>query len=371
MKKTRILQLFYEPHSSGISRHVACLAKGLDRAGYDVRVLCSTSDERIRVTFESLLGKGRVNIVPPGRFFSFKGAYEARRIISDEQIELVHVHNLQSMLWGYAAGLASKSTRIVFTPHVIDLPVRCLEKGLRFALRLVKPFTFRIIALSPHQEERLVRNRAAAAPNIRVIPNRLDLAEIAAKISRDPQKVRRNLNIPPDVVVVCQIGRLVRQKNPLALVRIAEQVCGRHPHVVFLLVGEGPLRKTVQDALKARCLEHAVRLLGFRSDALDIANASDIVTLTSLWEGQPYTIIEAIALRKPVVCTDFPGIRELIIHGQTGLVAKTEDDFATALTALAENPSMRQAMGEKALQTHGDLFDLERMILEVEEAYGL
>lgn len=347
------------------------MAKGLDRAGYDVRVLCSTSDERIRVTFESLLGKDRVNIVPPGRFFSFKGTYEARRIISDEQIELMHIHNLQSMLWGYAAAMASKSTRIVFTPHVIDLPVRWLEKGLYFSLRLVKPFTFRIIALSLHQKEQLVRNRVAAAPNIQVIPNRLDLPEIAGGISSDPQEVRRKLGIPADAVVVCQIGRLAPQKNPLALVRIAEKVCGEFPHVVFLLVGEGPLRDTVQDALRARGLEHAVRLLGFRSDALDIANASDIVTLTSLWEGLPYTIIEAVALRKPVVCTDFSGIRELIIHGQTGVVARTEDDFATALTALAENRPMRQVMGEKALQTHGDLFDLERMILEVEEAYGL
>lgn len=349
---------------------MACLAKGLDLAGYDVRVVCSTSDERIRVTFEGLLGEDRVHIVAPGRFFSFKGACEARRIMSDEQIELLHIHNLQSMLWGYAAGMASKSARIVFTPHVINLPGRFLKRAIYLALRLVKPSTFRIIALSSHQKEQLVRNRAAAAENVRVIPNRLDLAEIAVGIRRDPQEVRRSLNIPADAVVVCQIGRLVRQKNPMALVRIAEAVCGRLPHVVFLLVGEGPLRKTLQDVLKARGLERMVRLLGFRSDALDIANASDIVTLTSLWEGLPYTIIEAIALRKPVVCTDFSGIRELIIHGETGLIAGTEHDFATALTALAENRPMRHAMGQKALQTHGNLFDVQGMIREVEKAYG-
>ncbi len=93
--------------------------------------------------------------------------------------------------------------------------------------------------------------------------------------------------------------------------------------MVFLLVGEGPLAETIQDSLKARGLERTVRLLGFRSDALDIANASDIVTLTSRWEGLPYTIIEAIALRKPVVSTHFSSIRDLITDGQTGFVAKT------------------------------------------------
>ena len=299
MKKMRILQIFYEPHFSGITRHVLCLAKGLNRQRYDIRVLCSTRDDKIRKAFENLLSKDNVTIVSPGKFFSFRGAYEARKIISNESIDLIHIHNLQSVLWGYAAAIGSKTTRIVFTPHVINLPFQSLERVLYMVLRLLRPFTFRMIALSPHQKHQLVNNGAASVENIRIIPNRLDLVEIGTKITCDPQDIRRSLNIPPDSVIVCQIGRLVHQKNPLALVRIAEKVCRRNRNVVFLLVGEGPLSRNVQDQLRVRGLESAVRLLGFRSDALDIASSADIVTLTSLWEGLPYTLLEAVSLHKP------------------------------------------------------------------------
>ncbi len=103
---------------------------------------------------------------------------------------MIHIHNLQSMLWGYAAAMASKSERIVFTPHVINLPVPLLEKALYLALRLVKPFTSRIIALSHHQQEQLARNRAARRKTFESSRTGVDLAELAAGISSDPQEVR-------------------------------------------------------------------------------------------------------------------------------------------------------------------------------------
>jgi len=308
-------------------------------------------------------------VAPPNKFFSVRGAVEATKILKSERVDLVHIHNLQSMLWGYAPTILFPRRRIVFTPQVVNLPSGAAEWMLHKMWRFLTPFTFRYIAISESQKEIMVNSGIASREKFSVIQNRLDAEEIHHNIKSDRETVRKKLGISADTVVVCQIGRLVQQKNPLALVHVAEMTRDQAPEALFLLVGAGPLRASLEEVIKSQRLADRVRVMGFRSDAIEILNASDILTLTSRWEGFPYCLLEGIFLKKPIVATDIPGNRDLVRQGETGFLAKNEDEFCERLLELAVSKSLRTSMGNRGHEKNQRLFNLEEMMRDLQAVY--
>ena len=306
-KTRRILELFYEPQLSGISRHVMDLLEGIDRDRYQFWILCSTADDRIGTTFKEIVGRDRVKIVPPGRYFSFRGFLEAFRLIRRHEIDTVHIHNLQSALWGYGAEVLSRCERIIFTPQVSRIGIPHTEWLFRQCWKLLTPFTYRYIAVSKPQRENIIGWGIAEPSRVALIRNRIDQNKMFHGIKADRDAVREANGLPEDAVVICQVGRLDRQKNPFFLLRVAELTVSEAPNTLFLLVGEGRLRESLESAINARELTERVRLLGFRRDVPELLMAADILTLTSRWEGLPYVMMEAYLMRKPIVCTSQRG----------------------------------------------------------------
>lgn len=125
------------------------------------------------------------------------------------------------------------------------------------------------------------------------------------------------------------------------------------------------LRKRIQ----AHGLGLTVKMLGFRDDVLDLIHASDVITCTSQWEGLPYSLLEAIMLKKPIVARKFLGVGDLVHDGITGHVVSTEEEFAGRLAALASSLSLREEMGKAAYELNRGLFDTGHMIEEIEMVY--
>ena len=368
MSKLNILQLYYEPHFSGITRHIGYIAKHVDREKYDIRVLCSTGDDRIESFLKSLLGDNRVKTVAPARIFSAAGAFAGFRLIKENQIDILHIHNIQSAVWGCLAGILAHVSHIVFTPHVVNLPSRIAERCFYLLWRILKPFEM-VLALTTSQAELLTRWKIAGTNRLTTIPNCIEEPEILGRIKLDRDATRKKMDIDQTAVLVCQIGRLVFQKDPEALIRIAALTRQKSHEMVFLLVGEGHLAPRLKETIQRLGLEHVVRLTGFRSEALEILNASDIAVLTSRWEGLPYTLLEAICLKKPIVATDIAGNRDLVSHGETGFLTRTESDFCERLLELANSKPLREYMGNRGYERNRDLFAVDHMVREIEAVY--
>ena len=365
-----ILQLFYEPRFSGISKHLIYLLRAMDREKHDIWVLCSTADGKILRAFLEVMPENRLKIVPPGRLFSFRGTLEAVRLIRSRKIDTVHIHNLPSAGWGYTAALLGGCRRIVFTPHVGDIGIPPLEKVFRLCWKALRPFTHMYIAVSKSQRDRLLRWGVARPGQVTFIPNHIDAAELDCHSLPDREEIRRNLGLTPDAVVVCQIGRLDRQKNPEFLVKVAELTRERAPEMIFLLVGEGILRDEIERAIQARGLEGRVRLLGFRNDAIALLNASDILTLTSRWEGFPYVLVEATCMSMPMVTTITDGSSDIVEDGRTGYLVTSEEECADRLVRLARSSELRTTMGRAGYERNRALFDLRGMARDVEAVYA-
>ena len=111
--------------------------------------------------------------------------------------------------------------------------------------------------------------------------------------------------------------------------------------------------------------------MGYRHDGPELLNASDIVTLTSRWEGLPYALLEAMCLKKPVVVTDIPGNRDLVANGESGYLAKRPEEFSEKLVKLARLKELRDQMGNDGYRRNRDLFNpshLARLMREIYEA---
>jgi glycosyltransferase involved in cell wall biosynthesis len=138
-----------------------------------------------------------------------------------------------------------------------------------------------------------------------------------------------------------------------------------------LLVGDGPLKEQVIQAIKEFDIGHRVILTGLRRDVPDLLSAMDVFLLTSLWEGLPRVVPQAMAMGLPVVSNQVDGISDAVIDGQTGFLARPGDTqaLATHCVRLLQKPSLRQTLGTNGKLFVQTEFSLERMIEQLEEIY--
>jgi glycosyltransferase involved in cell wall biosynthesis len=369
--RLRILHLFYEPHFSGVSRHVLWLLEWLDSAKHEMWVLAASPDPRVEEAFTRILGPDRTVIVPGARFFSLRGAIRAAGLIRRERIDILHIHNLQSLLWGFAASLHCPDLRIVFTPQVIEVGNPGVMGMVHGLLRLLKARIDRFVAVSDSQASLVSKLGLCNPDSLSVVYNRI-ASDASQTVDSGPPADRtlERIGVEADTVVVCQVGRLVAQKNPLFLIKAAEIALKEFPNMLFLLVGEGPLKRRLQDQVERLGLSDKIHLMGFREDSNRIMMASDIVSLTSRWEGLPYALIEALRCRKPLVATNVTGNRDLVVDGKTGYLVETEEDLADRLIRLASSRQAREEMGMEGYRRYRHLFDPRKMAEEMAAVYA-
>jgi glycosyltransferase involved in cell wall biosynthesis len=146
------------------------------------------------------------------------------------------------------------------------------------------------------------------AEKLVVIPNGVDLRRHPAQRRADLQEV----GIAPGRRVVSCVGRLEPQKGHAWLIRSSPAWLGRLPDTDLLLVGEGPLRRSLERLCRQCGVSDRVRFAGWRGDVPEVLAASDLLVLPSAWEGMPKVLLEAMASRLAVVATDVEGVRELL-----------------------------------------------------------
>ncbi|MGH8245445.1 MAG: GT4 family glycosyltransferase PelF [Gammaproteobacteria bacterium] len=208
-------------------------------------------------------------------------------------------------------------------------------------------------------------DRSAAAArgipmtNAVVIPNGIDPRPFDGVGDR-----RAELGIGLTAPVAGMIARLVPQKDPLMFVQMARIVADRLPSARFLIVGDGPLRAHMIEAMNSLGLQSQVQLLGFRTDIPELLASMDVVVLTSRWEGMPLVALEAMAAGKPVVATFTSGIAEAVVHRETGWIAGPGDlhGVADAVFRLLNDPERRAEMGYRGRTRAWQYFTVEGMV---------
>jgi glycosyltransferase involved in cell wall biosynthesis len=224
------------------------------------------------------------------------------------------------------------------------------------------------VAVSRAIYEKLLVVFPDLADSIRIIPNGVDGARF--KLENPGQKIKQELGMKPEDPLITTIGTLSPVKNQAMLIKAVAQVVSVYPKLRLIVVGEGPLMKELVALQEEMGLKSQCRFLGLRKDIPEILAETDIFVSTSLWEGLPLSILEAMAAGKPVVATAVPGILEVLEEGSGLLIPlDSQEDLAQTLKMLIEEPEQRKVLGEKAQERVSQHYSLEGYVLNWQSLY--
>jgi L-malate glycosyltransferase len=288
----------------------------------------------------------------------------ARRLASllrREQVDLLHAHQYTPFFYGMMARLLYRRPPMLFNEHGRTFPDYPRPKRM-VANRLLLRRRDRVVGVGQSVRQALICNEGIPAGRVKVIYNGIDLLPFADD-THDRGAARRELGLGDDDLAIIQVARLDSLKDHATAIRALDQVVARCSEARLLLVGEGPEMPKIRELVHGRALEPYVRFLGLRGDIARLLSAADIGLLTSVSEGIPLTLIEAMAAGLPVVSTDVGGVREVVEDGRTALLAPSGDDdaLAEAILRLAGDPALRERMGCTGRRRAESAFSERRM----------
>jgi len=288
------------------------------------------------------------------------------RTLRAERADVLVTHSSKdSWVAGLAAPLAG--VPVVRMRH-LAVPVRRNPISRLVYTRLCR----RVVTTGEGGRDLLIREARVRPDRVVAVPTGVDLARF------DPRKVdggpvRRALGIPRDAPVVGMVAVLRSKKGHRYFVEAAREVARALPAARFLIVGDGPVRPTVEAWIAEAGLTGAVFLLGHREDIPEVMAALDVVVLPSRRaEGVPQVLGQALAMERPVVTTDVVGVTELVEDGITGLVVPPEDGLALAkaVTDLLRDRECARGLGRAGRRRVAAGYSLEAMLDRMEAIYG-
>jgi glycosyltransferase involved in cell wall biosynthesis len=264
--------------------------------------------------------------------------------------------------WGLVAALLGRVPAVTATVHLwVKSPYTL---SARIQQRWMAAGVGRYIAVSQAISEELVQVFHIPAHKLQVIHNAVDLGRYASPaVQQPPIELARYQQRP----VVLTVARLDKQKGHITLLEAAAQI----QEAVFVLVGDGPERTSLQAICQSLGLGERVIFAGFRSDIPNWLAHCDLFVLPSLYEGLPLSILEAMAAGKPVIASAIPGNDELIVHGESGWLVPPGDavQLTQALRALLADPALAQRLALAGQARVRKEFSVQTMVQQVEQLY--
>jgi glycosyltransferase involved in cell wall biosynthesis len=356
---------------AGTERHMIDLALGLRAAGVEVCLACPIPS----ALAERAAGAGLpvVKIQKRG-LLDYAAIRTLAALLKSGTIDLVHSHNGRTALLSAVAVTLAGRGRAVATQHFLE-PGHLVRSGVKaFASRVMHRWVNRqtsgFIAISEAAKAGMLDRGQAPAEHISVVPNGMPPAD-PARLAPSAQ-IRAELGIAPGAALIVAVARLEREKSLGTLIAAMKSVAAADPSAVCVIVGDGSRRAALLSQIAGGGLGDAVKLIGFRADALALMNAADIFVLPSLNEAFGLVLIEAMSVGKPVVATRSGGPLEIVVDGGTGLLVApgAADEMGRAILSLVRDAAWRRRMGEAGRVRFLEKFTVERMTRATIEAYG-
>jgi glycosyltransferase involved in cell wall biosynthesis len=301
--------------------------------------------------------------------FDWRCAWRLARLLKRERIDLVHAHQFTPYFYALATRLFRCRRPVLFTEHGRTFPDFPRRKRMLFNRSFLSRRD-RVVAVGEAVRQALVCNEGLPEARIEVIYNGIDQRPFAGAL-RPRSETRRELGLGSEDFVIVQIARLDPLKDHATALRALRRLVEEQPRARLVIVGEGPERAAIEAEISRLGLGPYVRLTGLRHDIADLLAAADVGLLTSLSEGIPLTLIEAMAAGLPVVATAVGGVGEIVSHQETGLLAAARDDasLAAALRQLDGNRELCRDMGRQGRRRADLSFSEERMHDEYRRVY--
>jgi glycosyltransferase involved in cell wall biosynthesis len=380
MSRVKILRLITRMNVGGPALHVQILTEGLARRGYDVVLAagkCQAEEGDLPVELPPMYDVVPIHhlarSISPVR--DLAATWKLYRLMRREHPEIVHTHTAKAGLVGRIAAVAAGVPIVVHTFHGNSLSgyfSPCASAVLCAIERLLARFTDRICVVSPQQEREISdHHRIAPRSRICVVPLGLDLSHDLAQPIACPRD---------GVLRVGWLGRMVPIKGVPLLAAIVEEAERRDLPVRFLVAGDGPESRHLQEALQRRASER-LQWNGWEHDVRGFIDRCDVLIQTSANEGTPVALIQGMAAGRPFVSTPAGGVVDLVCgagqvkqdgsrwHSNGVLTPPDPETFANTLERLARNPALVSQMGLDGRRFVAERFRAERLLDDMDRLY--
>ncbi|MDO8916331.1 MAG: glycosyltransferase family 4 protein [Coriobacteriia bacterium] len=364
-RPVRVLHVL-RPAAGGMRQHVLQLATGMVAHGFDSQIACPGDTEIVRSAFAAGIEIRPVPIVgPPSPVRDIEAIIVLSDIIRRGAFDIVHAHGSKAGLIGRIAAMLARSRNRVVTVHndVLGGSVRpAMHRAVVRIERFLARHTSRMIAVSDALRSELIETIGLDPALAVTVHNGIDLAPFLASV--DPGPVRDRYGIPRDAFVFGQAARFAPQKGHEALVTAAVPVLEKIPNAYLLLAGDGPLLERVERVASRTSVASRILFPGFESDVRGMLAALDVFASAPVSEGLGIAAIEAMAAGLPVVSVRTGGVPEVVVDGETGILAPPGDisSLTEAMVRLARDPTVRLAMGRAGRLRAIEEFSQETML---------
>jgi sugar transferase (PEP-CTERM/EpsH1 system associated) len=288
-------------------------------------------------------------------------SWRLSRFLRSEKVDLLHAHQFTPFFYAMTGRFMRKTPAVLLTEHGRHFPDYPRMKR-RVINRLWLRSRDRVVAVGQAVRQALIDNDGFQTKHVGVIYNGVD-GSLFGGDDNDRELIRRELDIGVDDFLLIQVARLDYLKDHATAVRALARVVQGLPSARLILVGEGPERQKIVADIERAGMQNHVRLLGLRTDIARLLRAADVFLLTSISEGIPVTLIEAMAAGIPVVSTNVGGIPEVVVDEQTGLLAPSGDDAALAerVLRLRADSLWRKSLAEAGRERALSMFSEPQM----------
>lgn len=306
----------------------------------------------------------RLYFTPKTKNIDFNLMKRLSAIVSENKIQVINAHHFLSLIYSFYSMKKNKKTRLIYTEHskweVERIPFKWQILG-SYVLNRIDG----IIAVSEDVAVALRHKLFLKKTKISTIENGVDLERFAGNYNKDI--IRKQLDIGADEMVIGMVANFRKIKNHIFLLNVFSHLLKEGIRAKLMLVGKGfrndpkNSEKEINEFIATNSLEKHVILMGHRTDIPELLSIMDIFCLTSLNEGLPISLIEAMATGLPVVGTNVEGIRDVIQPGQNGFLVEPSDAMGLkkALETLFSDRQARTKFGENSRKFAHESYSLQ------------
>ena len=365
MKKIKVVHIVPMLSPGGAERVAVHIVRGLNSRRYEPAVISFTG--RLGCDLDYLLEDAGIEVRYLGKRpgFDYRMYYRLPPVLNELKPDIVHTH-LHVFRYALPFLPLRKKASVLHTVH--NLAEREIEPPLRWLQRYALKHGVVPVAVAEEVADSL--RRLYGIQRCRVIANGIPTDGYAKpQIPRKEWRAREGFG-EKDVLFVC-VARFSTQKNHALLLNAFARGPACDPNAHLVLVGEGILQKSLETQAKSLGIDRQAHFLGLRTEIPDVLGAMDVFVLSSDYEGNPLSVMEAMAAGLPIVSTAAGGVPNLLENGKEGLIVQPGDvdGLSSAMTFLSGNRELRQFLGGAAARRAKEKFDVSKMVQAYEELY--
>ena len=364
--KINVLHVIYSFYTGGAEEVIVNYGKSYDKEKFNIFVCVITSGDHM---LDKLRQTGvSIYILNKSKRFDLGVMRKIRGIIKGENIDILHLHNPPAQNYAIIPSFFTGVKLRVRTEHNVYYKNRVMRfyAIVNYILTL---FQRKVIACSENVQLSQIRDYKLPKKKIITISNGIDPTPFEIQVSKSYLKTKYDIQARDFVILT--IGNLIEQKGHRYFIQAAQHILNKFKNVTFLIVGDGRKRAELTEQISAHNLQDSIFLLGKCSDIPELLSVSDIFVLTSLWEGLPIVLLEAMAARKAIIATDVGGNSQVIIDGKSGFLIPPANSLIAAekIEKLLMDSKLRKLLANNAYEIFIKNYTMNVMVKKTEAFY--